>query len=108
MSGYSLLWIWGRGIDAPLSTQNFPGASLSVCTVTVSAGSIVRTQLPAVLKPQLGWLLPGLEGVELVFLQGRQVVVDHSVVSLVRTDGQNHVTHCCIYLVDPKGNNFII
>ena len=100
MSGYSLLWTWERGINGPLSTQNSPGASSSLSTATVSAGSIVRTQLRAVLRPQLGRLLPGLEGVELVFLQGCQVVVDHSVVSLVRTDGQNHVTHCCIILVD--------
>ena len=39
-------------------------------------------------------------GVELVGLHGGQAVVDDSVVSLVRSDGQDHVTHRRVRLVE--------
>ena len=39
-------------------------------------------------------------GVELVRLHGGQAVVDDPVVSLVRSDGQNHVTHRRVRLVE--------
>ena len=45
-------------------------------------------------------LLSRFVRVVLVLPHGRQAVVDQSVVSLVRTNGQNHITHRRIRLVE--------